>query len=987
MPQHALSFVMSDAGVVSVRVKTPEGVSHKVDVSKEEPLIAVKQQLLSLPVAKQPYSCFSFALDGKPLDVLSTLSEYGITSDVDLDLSLKPYTLAEVKIHLERAQEALGFVTPDVEWSVNLGASVITSLGTTMLNDGEIPESSTTAVAHQNLLGPRPQARFLGFSKYHPPAAAEKFAGILAYLRFESSNKKVSHIVATPSGFKFTRTTDETYDPRPQGDHTEVSLLKLLGLVKVTERLAACVSKNPVLSWAPLGQAAVSARANFRVEVPTPCPKRGPNPLVGERRDWNEDFQSALELPHEEIRDRVTREKLSVGIAAEFARAATEGAVNAIEGNMPPLNPGESRDAWIWLKDNIFYTMGTDFAGAFVHLGGDEAAHLAAAKDLQGAQSIMQLGVDGVSPVLTTIVDYCGRRVVAQGPVPGVFRDSPEQQIKYGSTEGRDQILNDSIFQPPFEEIRKALHLEKHTFAGVELETSVDVKGMLGLDGRKYILDTYRLAPPDLSFEVPRDYPHRLFLLRPEAVVLYAAEHEGLELNPDGWLPEASEADTRKLVEVSKFVQNDLVQRLLNEIKDSLSTNPLDGTQLTQAMHRKGINMRYLGKVQQYAKQFKFLETLVHLCAVEAAARAFKHIAARNVKVYSDLGDIRTKLEHMVLNPPREVIEEAGTRFPGIDVDENILKSSRFVKEVSRLLGLQWNANGNLVAVVPLVSYASPRALVAEEALTASRMTEDPQVSIELAAEGVALMGQVHGPIHPDTARAHNSTALVYHKHGKNKEAAEASTRAVTISERTQGLDSGETIVMYTNLAYFERAAGRPEVGLRLSQYLLSLWQGDHPDKATAYNHGGLMLAQLKKYEESIPWFEESIRMLDYAGQSKSLSAAAVSVELAQSQLLLKDYGRASRTMEKAWSIYKELKGADDEQTKECKGWLDQLLAATVQGAKYNFAKLEKRKPRAKAPEPAARKSDPSAPKVGSASINDVVAYITGGTQSKKKRS
>lgn len=967
-----------DAGLVNVRVKTVDGHGHSLTVSSEEPLFAVKQSLLNLPVSKQPYTCFSFALNGRPLDVLSTLAEYDIATDVELDMVLEPYTLAEVTKHVERAQEALGFVAPDPQWSVNIGSSAINSLEKTMLNDGELPKFSAAAVAHRNLLGPRPQARCLGFSQYHPPAAAQKFSGHLAYIRFESNSKNVTHVIATRGGFKLCRITDEKYDPRTLDPHCEVSLLKLLGVVNLTQQLAKRVSKSPVLSWAPLRQATVVARPNFKVQIPTSYPSPVPSPSQKDQRDWNEDFQCAVELPCEEIRDRVAREKLMIGIAAEFAQAATEGAINAIEGNLSPLNPGEARDAWIWLKDNIFYTMGTDFAGAFASIGGDEAAHLAAAKDLQGAQNIMQLNIKGLSPVLTTVVDYCGRRIVAQGPVPGVFRDSPEQQIKYGSTEGREMISNDAAFAPVFEEVRKAFHLKRHTFRGVELETSVDVKGMLGMDGRKYILDTYRLSPPDLSFVPPAKYPHLLFLLRPEAIILYAANHEGLELNPDASLPESSRSDINTLKDVGNYVQNELVKSLLDEIKESHSANPLDGAQLTQSMHRKGINMRYLGKVQKLGIQSKFFESLVRLCAAEATARAFKHVAARKLKAHISLESIRAQLENLVLNPPAEVVKEAETRFPGIKIFEDTLKGTQFVREVSRLLGLQWDVEGNLVAIVPVVSYASPRALVAEEALNASRFSDDPNVSIELATEGVALMGQVYGPVHPETARAHNSAALVYHKHGRAREASEAARRAVTVSERTQGLDSGETIVMYTNLAYFERAAGSPEVGVRLSQHLLSLWEGEHPDKATAYNHGGLMLAQLKRYEESIPWFEASVNVLKSVGESESLSAAAVDVELAQSQLLFGNYSLASRTMEKAWSIYKKLKGPDDDQTKECKGWLDQLLAATVQGAKHNFAKLESRKPRTSLPEPAARKADPNVPTVGSASINDVVAYITG---------
>jgi protein TIF31 len=61
-----------------------------------------------------------------------------------------------------------------------------------------------------------------------------------------------------------------------------------------------------------------------------------------------------------------------------------------------------------------------------------------------------------------------------------------------------------------------------------ELVASVETKGLLGTDGRKYVLDLYRITPLDIDFiekywkgvegVAEGGYPHRMAVLRPELV-------------------------------------------------------------------------------------------------------------------------------------------------------------------------------------------------------------------------------------------------------------------------------------------------------------------------------------------------------------------------------------------------------------------------------------------------------------------------------------
>ena len=62
-----------------------------------------------------------------------------------------------------------------------------------------------------------------------------------------------------------------------------------------------------------------------------------------------------------------------------------------------------------------------------------------------------------------------------------------------------------------------------------DLEGSVETKGLLGTDGRKYVLDLYRITPLDVAWaeeveasnESGVKYPHRMSVLRLELVEAY----------------------------------------------------------------------------------------------------------------------------------------------------------------------------------------------------------------------------------------------------------------------------------------------------------------------------------------------------------------------------------------------------------------------------------------------------------------------------------
>ncbi|KAJ2848641.1 Intracellular distribution of mitochondria [Coemansia brasiliensis] len=404
-------------------------------------------------------------------------------------------------------------------------------------------------------------------------------------------------------------------------------------------------------------------------------------------RDWNEELQSIRELPRSSLSERVLRDRQLHKWHAEFGEAAIRGAMAVVEGEMLALNPSDPHEQHMYLRDNIFYSKGFDGRETFADLGGDAAAHVATGKDITGVRLLNQLDVEGLNTLGSMVVDYRGVRVVAQSVVPGIFRRQETTQIVYGSIDSGNTVGSDSEFHKLVEPVAKALHFGEHTVKDAEgaehkLFTSADVKGLTGTDGRKYLLDLYRMTPVDVEFLENEcagnsTYPHKLVLLRPELIDIYwenrvrkavqeyavekakkaseetkdeAAKSEiesqkedlkitkdalagfefSLEFSPDAFTALQAKDSGEELAsavrDASQFLREVSVPALARDLA-SYTTSPLSGDALVTAMHQRGINMRYLGQIANLLPaDVESARNVRRLVIFEMIARATKHI-------------------------------------------------------------------------------------------------------------------------------------------------------------------------------------------------------------------------------------------------------------------------------------------------------------------------------------------------------------------------
>ena len=399
----------------------------------------------------------------------------------------------------------------------------------------------------------------LSVSPWNPPPLQLRQKGHLLYLQLTTNEGEQFQITSHVSGFFVNKSSNSKFDPFPKPPPKNAAAHSLFSLISdLSPSFGGCFQallesnnkRDPLSSFQitntiPYSPWLVSTAASSLATHQPDSTRSQETYLISgienteTLRDWNEEIQSTRELPRDAVHERVFRERLTAKVLAEFNEAAARGAILVARGEVAPLNPTEEQDAQIFVYNNIFYSFGADGVGTFTADGGDEAARVAVGKDLCGVKAVNQLDVDGLSTPGTVIVDYLGKRLVAQSIVPGIFkqRGPEEHQVDYGGVDSRHIVAENEAFVPTFSKVSKALKIKKHAVWDKEgkkhtLEASVETKGLLGTDGRKYILDLYRLTPLDITWldeywseseakPQDRDYPHRMTVLRPELIESY----------------------------------------------------------------------------------------------------------------------------------------------------------------------------------------------------------------------------------------------------------------------------------------------------------------------------------------------------------------------------------------------------------------------------------------------------------------------------------
>lgn len=481
--------------------------------------------------------------------------------------------------------------------------------------------------------------------------------------------------------------------------------------------------------------------------------------IPGQTRDWNEELQTTRELPRRTLPERLLRERAVFKVHSDFVSAATRGAVAVVDGNVMAINPGEDPKMQMFIWNNIFFSLGFDVRDHYKEVGGDAAAFVAPRNDLQGVRVYSATDTEGLHTLGTVVVDYRGYRVTAQSIIPGILEREQEQSVVYGSIDFGKTVETHSKYMDLLQKAGQQLKVLPHKVLNdkdeeIELCSSVECKGIIGNDGRHYILDLLRTFPPDVNFlplqsEIdygstckklgfPLKHQHKLATLRQELIdafvdhrymmfLKYAALHlqqltantsdpaklaklkaiddekkaekepveekktddkpkdnkdieaeeakkivenvtesiaaekqveentrdiikkaaaavgslkesdYDIRFNSDVFSPGVKHADAngtrfkkeRQLViDAAEFLLSVQLPSLVHDLSDH-SSAPTDGPTMCEAMHTRGINIRYLGKLAIMLAKIKELSYLHSVAVSEIIFRSVKHILVK----------------------------------------------------------------------------------------------------------------------------------------------------------------------------------------------------------------------------------------------------------------------------------------------------------------------------------------------------------------------
>ncbi|CAM9961536.1 unnamed protein product [Lampetra fluviatilis] len=517
--------------VFTLKIHVPGSEPFELQVSSQE-LVQDIQQVLMDREESCHRTCFSLQLDGAALDAYSELRAVeGLGEGSLLRVVEEPYTIREVRIHLRHVRDLLK--STDLSDAYN-GQDGVSLSFLNAVTDGDVagkggpvgcsgggggrvatsdwPRASPAGAARGEMKSPGVRPR---------PFHGGKYISILSFRDCRDSSSW------------FFRSTAEVFNPKSASpSHLSHSLVELLALISPTFKKNFAilqkkrVQRHPlermatpfqVYSWtAPQlehtvdcvrAEEAYTSRLGYEEHIP------------GQTRDWNEEIQATRELPNKNLTERLLRDRAIFKVQSDFTAAAARGAMAVADGNVMAINPGEDARTQMFLWNNIFFSLGFDVRDHYKAraVGGDAAAHVAPALDLAGVRAVSALDPEGLHVLATALVDYRGYRVTAQSVIPGILEREQEQAIAYGSLDFGATVACSSSsgklttaattrkFTTLLERVAKPLHILRHKVLNekdeaVELCSSVECKGIVGNDGRHYILDLIRTFPPDANF-------------------------------------------------------------------------------------------------------------------------------------------------------------------------------------------------------------------------------------------------------------------------------------------------------------------------------------------------------------------------------------------------------------------------------------------------------------------------------------------------------
>jgi hypothetical protein len=345
-------------------------------------------------------------------------------------------------------------------------------------------------------------------------------------------------------------------------------------------------------------------------------------------RDWNEEFQRALGMADSHEKFVALR-----NLELDFVYAAQlYGKIIISEMSLPvslktikPTSVGGIAGGEKYIVQGILFKFAVDLEGLYKS---DENAMKAASHDLKGLMAFFTTGVAALHVPLMALIDYKGFRLQAISVLP-----IDKSTLAYGSSDGARTVhTSDARLNACMSQASALLGLKPHRVGPNEIEIAAvaDIEGHVGIDGRFYLLDFARVAPPQPVTQADAGSNAQLYrLLRLEFVKRYVrplsadafsamGRHNMREHNAE--VRDAFESLAREVLPAFATSWSAKVTETL-EKRDTFDERMATLGSLCAHAHAKGINVRLLGAVRASTND----QTARRLLLVEALARVAKN--------------------------------------------------------------------------------------------------------------------------------------------------------------------------------------------------------------------------------------------------------------------------------------------------------------------------------------------------------------------------
>lgn len=225
---------------------------------------------------------------------------------------------------------------------------------------------------------------------------------------------------------------------------------------------------------------------------------------------------------------------------------------------------------------------------------------------------------------LITMIDYLGFRILASSKLP-----IDNSTINYGTPDQGKHIFYNSInLNRKIETLGYSCNLGPNKLPNHTFYTPLDLEGHIGFDNRYYLIDVGRLFPPIYyNRKKNQENINYLFeLFRPEFIFSF---HVKNQLVSDCLSPFISHNSSKESTIILEQATNELTLKTIPAFADILLKQNVTASSKNQfipALHRQGINIRYLGVLYQNLKQKQPNSQWIQIILIEIIARCVKQM-------------------------------------------------------------------------------------------------------------------------------------------------------------------------------------------------------------------------------------------------------------------------------------------------------------------------------------------------------------------------